>query len=78
MQEHKGNLAIHEIMVEEHLVNYWENFGFIAFDSLQKAILTRCSLKTSYAESQSSVIYCCFSFTIRRDNHNMYVSFVQK
>lgn len=78
IQEYKGKLAIHEIIVEEHLVSYWENFGFIAFDNLQKAMLTRCSLKSSYVESKSPVIYCCFSFTIRRDNHNMYVLFIQQ
>ncbi|KAL8943366.1 MAG: hypothetical protein Q9211_001005 [Gyalolechia sp. 1 TL-2023] len=33
-----GKLAIHEIIIEEHLVSYWEKFGKIAFDNSQKAI----------------------------------------
>jgi hypothetical protein len=67
----QGKLAIHEIIVEDQLVSYWEKFGAIAFDNLQKAMLTSCTLKTLDARADGQEIKCCFSFTIRRDNHNM-------
>ena len=67
----QGKLAIHEIIVEEHLVSYWDKFGGIAFDSSQKAVLTSCSLKNPDPKSPNPKISCCFSFTIRRDEHNM-------
>ncbi|KAK2742813.1 hypothetical protein FQN57_005104 [Myotisia sp. PD_48] len=66
-----GKLAIHEIIVEDQLVSYWEKFGAIAFDSSQKAMLTSCTLKSPDPKSPKQKIPCCFSFTIRRDNHNM-------
>ncbi|KAF2233242.1 hypothetical protein EV356DRAFT_503832 [Viridothelium virens] len=66
-----GKVAIHEIMSEDALVNYWDKFGAIAFDSSQKAILTRCSLKNLNGSSKDPEIPCCFSFTIRRDTHNI-------
>jgi hypothetical protein len=69
--QNKGKLAIHEIIVEDQLVSYWEKFGAIAFDSLQKAMLTSCTLKNPDAKAMDREIKCCFSFTIRRDNHNM-------
>jgi hypothetical protein len=52
-------------------VSYWEKFGAIAFDSSQKAILTTCALKSLDKESKEPEMRCCFSFTIRRDSHNM-------
>lgn len=67
----QGKLAIHEIIVEDQLVSYWEKFGAIAFDSTQKAMLTSCTLKNPNSNSSTDGIPCCFSFTIRRDNHNM-------
>ncbi|MCJ1432893.1 hypothetical protein MMC27_002251 [Xylographa pallens] len=66
-----GKLAIHEIIVEDHLVSYWEKFGAIAFDISQKAMLTSCSLKNPDLHSTDPEIPCCFSFTIRRDEHNI-------
>ncbi|MCJ1367051.1 hypothetical protein MMC16_006183 [Acarospora aff. strigata] len=66
-----GKLAIHEIIVEDQLVSYWEKFGAIAFDSSQKAMLTSCTLKNPDLNSADPEIHCCFSFTIRRDTHNM-------
>ncbi|MCJ1259403.1 hypothetical protein MMC24_007240 [Lignoscripta atroalba] len=66
-----GKLAIHEIIVEDQLVSYWEKFGAIAFDNSQKAMLTSCSLKNPDLGSTDPEIHCCFSFTIRRDTHNM-------
>lgn len=70
----QGKLAIHEIIVEDHLVSYWEKFGAIAFDNTQKAMLTSCSLKNPDLKSGDAQIHCCFSFTIRRDTHNMSVT----
>lgn len=66
-----GKLAIHEIVVEEHLVSYWEKFGTIAFDNSQKAMLTSCSLKNPNLNSEDPNIQCCFSFTIRRDTYDI-------
>ncbi|TPX21733.1 hypothetical protein DIZ76_015695 [Coccidioides immitis] len=66
-----GKLAIHEIIVEDQLVSYWEKFGAIAFDSSQKAMLTSCTLKSPDPKSPKQGIQCCFSFTIRRDPHNI-------
>ncbi|KAJ5805269.1 hypothetical protein N7474_011156 [Penicillium riverlandense] len=66
-----GKLAIHEIIVEDQLVSYWEKFGAIAFDNTQKAMLTSCTLKSPNPNSTGDGIPCCFSFTIRRDNHNI-------
>ncbi|KAL9641267.1 MAG: hypothetical protein Q9204_000166 [Flavoplaca sp. TL-2023a] len=66
-----GKLAIHEIIVEDHLVSYWEKFEGIAFDTTQKAMLTSCSLKNPNLNSSDSEIRCCFSFTIRRDIYDM-------
>ncbi|PLB47815.1 Zn cluster transcription factor [Aspergillus steynii IBT 23096] len=66
-----GKLAIHEIIVEDQLVSYWEKFGAIAFDNTQKAMLTSCTLKNPDSNSPGDGIPCCFSFTIRRDNHNI-------
>ncbi|PQE09148.1 hypothetical protein CJF32_00010361 [Rutstroemia sp. NJR-2017a WRK4] len=66
-----GKIAIHEILTEESLVNYWEKFGAIAFDMTQKALLTSCSLKNPDDKSKDPTIKCCFSFTIRRDDHKM-------
>jgi hypothetical protein len=67
----QGNIAIHEIFAENSLVSYWEKFGAIAFDTSQKAILTTCALKSLDKESKEPEMRCCFSFTIRRDIHNM-------
>jgi hypothetical protein len=67
----KGKIALHEILAEESLVNYWEKFGAIAFDQNQKALLTSCSLKNPDDQSKDPTIKCCFSFTIRRDVHKM-------
>ncbi|KAL2406630.1 Zinc cluster transcription factor acuM [Exophiala dermatitidis] len=65
-----GKLAIHEIIVEDQLVSYWEKFCAICFDQQQKAMLTSCTLR-SPKEGSDAEIPCCFSFTIRRDNHNI-------
>lgn len=56
-------------------MNYWEKFGIVAFDSSQKAIITSCSLKNPGEGEEGSFIKCCFSFTIRRDDHKMWVFF---
>ncbi|KAI9741251.1 MAG: hypothetical protein M1834_002967 [Cirrosporium novae-zelandiae] len=67
----EGKLAIHEIMSEDQLVSYWEKFGAIAFDPTQKAMLTTCMVKNPDPNSNFPEIHCCFSFTIRRDPHNI-------
>jgi len=67
----EGKIALHEILAEESLVNYWEKFGAIAFDQSQKALLTSCSLKNPDDQSKDPTIKCCFSFTIRRDDHKI-------
>jgi len=80
-----GKLAIHEIIAEESLCAYWEKFGAVAFDWSQKAVLTSCSLMKLKSEGEGEeeggggkagrkneeTVKCCFSFTIRRDVHNM-------
>ena len=68
----QGKLAIHEIIVEDQLVSYWEKFCAICFDQQQKAMLTSCTLRSPNT-SETAEIHCCFSFTIKRDNHNMQV-----
>ncbi|OAD79093.1 Zn(2)-C6 fungal-specific transcription factor, partial [Phycomyces blakesleeanus NRRL 1555(-)] len=69
----EGRLCIYELMAEESSVNYWEKYGNIAFDPGQKAVLTSCLLRNPDRE-ETSVISCCFSFTIRRDKYNIPVS----
>ncbi|KAK5163334.1 Transcription factor [Saxophila tyrrhenica] len=70
-----GRMAIQEFVGEESLVSYWEKFGAIAFDGTQKAILTSCALKRrrkgGEGEEGLETVRCCFSFTIRRDTHNI-------
>ncbi|KAF2432078.1 Zn(II)2Cys6 transcription factor acuM [Tothia fuscella] len=66
-----GRIAIHEIFAEQSLVGYWEKFGAIAFDTNQKAILTSCVLKNRNPASGDPDMKCCFSFTIRRDDHRV-------
>ena len=68
-------------MAEESVINYWEKYGNIAFDNGQKAVLTSCLLKNpdtanspTSPSGRAGVINCCFSFTIRRDKYNMYIS----
>lgn len=58
-------------MGEDSLVNYWERFGAIAFEPSQKSVLTGCSLKSMNDSARPVHFRCCFSFTIRRDIHNM-------
>ncbi|KAI9832354.1 MAG: hypothetical protein M1826_002040 [Phylliscum demangeonii] len=67
----QGKVAIHEVFEEDSLVGYWEKFGTIAFDKAQKAMLTSCMLKSPDPKSTARHIHCCFSFTIRRDSHDI-------
>ncbi|KAG9232181.1 meiosis protein SPO22/ZIP4 like-domain-containing protein [Amylocarpus encephaloides] len=76
MEYDRGKIALHEILAEESLVNYWEKFGAIAFDQTQKALLTSCSLKNPDDQSKDPTIKCCFSFTIRRDDHKISSDFL--
>ncbi|KAK5087948.1 Transcription factor [Lithohypha guttulata] len=66
-----GKLAIHDFIVEDQLVSYWEKFCAICFDQQQKAMLTSCTLRSLKAGADYNDIQCCFSFTIKRDNHNI-------
>ncbi|KAH8677914.1 hypothetical protein BX600DRAFT_140028 [Xylariales sp. PMI_506] len=66
-----GKISLHEILTEESLVRYWEEFGTIAFDPAHDTLLTACSLKSPDDKSRDPIINCCFSFMIRRDDHKM-------
>ncbi|KAI8815372.1 hypothetical protein BJ742DRAFT_783370 [Cladochytrium replicatum] len=66
----EGRTCIYELMTEDSAVNYWEKYGNIAFDAGQKAVLTSCFLHKN-SSTESSVVNCCFSFTIRRDKYNI-------
>ncbi|KAK6718651.1 hypothetical protein SNK05_001793 [Fusarium graminearum] len=68
-----GKIALHEILTEESMVRYWEEFGTIAFDPAHETLLTACSLKNPSAESTHPIVKCCFSFMIRRDEHKLCV-----
>ncbi|CAG8979160.1 hypothetical protein HYALB_00000294 [Hymenoscyphus albidus] len=68
-----GKIALHEILTEESLVHYWEKFGAIAFQTQHDALLTFCSLKNPDDKSKDPTIKCCFSFTVKRDDHKMQV-----
>lgn len=66
-----GKIALHEILTEESMVRYWEEFGTIAFDPGHDTLLTACSLKNPNDASKDPIIKCCFSLKIRRDDHKM-------
>ncbi|POR34571.1 Regulator of drug sensitivity 2 [Tolypocladium paradoxum] len=66
-----GKIALHEILTEESMVRYWEEFGTIAFDPAHETLLTACSLKNPSDTSDHPIVKCCFSFTIRRDDHKL-------
>lgn len=65
-----GNISLHEILTEESLVRYWEEFGTIAFDPDHESLLTASALKNP-DEDKGKVVNCCFSFMIRRDQYNL-------
>ncbi|KAH7257673.1 meiosis protein SPO22/ZIP4 like-domain-containing protein [Fusarium tricinctum] len=67
-----GKIALHEILTEESMVRYWEEFGTIAFDPAHETLLTACSLKNPNSGSSHPIVKCCFSFMIRRDEHKLY------
>ncbi|KAF4459422.1 transcription factor [Fusarium albosuccineum] len=66
-----GKIALHEILTEESMVRYWEEFGTIAFDPAHETLLTACSLKNPNPGSNHPIVKCCFSFMIRRDDHKL-------
>ncbi|KAI0125122.1 meiosis protein SPO22/ZIP4 like-domain-containing protein [Xylariales sp. AK1849] len=66
-----GKISLHEILTEESLVRYWEEFGTIAFDPAHDTLLTACALKTPDDQSHDPIVNCCFSFLIRRDDHKI-------
>ncbi|KAK4166205.1 meiosis protein SPO22/ZIP4 like-domain-containing protein [Cladorrhinum sp. PSN259] len=65
-----GKISLHEILTEESVVRYWEEFGTIAFDPDHETLLTACSVK-SPDDNSKHVVNCCFSFRIRKDDHKM-------
>lgn len=67
----QGKIALHEILTEDSVVRYWEEFGTIAFDPSHDTLLTACSLKSPNDPSNRPIVNCCFSFMIRRDEHKM-------
>ncbi len=67
----QGKISLHEILTEESVVRYWEEFGTIAFDADHDTLLTACSLKCPDDESNNPIVKCCFSLKIRRDEHKM-------
>ncbi|KAI1343855.1 meiosis protein SPO22/ZIP4 like-domain-containing protein [Xylariaceae sp. FL0016] len=71
-----GKISLHEILTEESLVRYWEEFGTIAFDAAHDTLLTACALKNPDDRSNDPIVNCCFSFMIRRDDHKMVFSFI--
>ncbi|KAI1388234.1 uncharacterized protein F4822DRAFT_239024 [Hypoxylon trugodes] len=66
-----GKISLHEILTEESLVRYWEEFGTIAFDAAHDTLLTACALKNPDDRSNDPIVNCCFSFMIRRDDHKI-------
>ncbi|KAF9871180.1 putative transcriptional regulator [Colletotrichum karsti] len=66
-----GKVSLHEILTEESLVRYWEEFGTIAFDPSHDTLLTACTLKNPDDKATDPVVNCCFSFMIQRDNHKI-------
>ncbi|KAH7320882.1 meiosis protein SPO22/ZIP4 like-domain-containing protein [Stachybotrys elegans] len=70
-----GKIALHEILTEESMVRYWEEFGTIAFDPAHDTLLTACALKNPSDSSDHPIVKCCFSFMIRRDDHKIKFKF---
>ncbi|KAI1745553.1 hypothetical protein F4680DRAFT_106081 [Xylaria scruposa] len=66
-----GKISLHEVMTEDSLVRYWEEFGTIAFDPAHDSLLTACALKNPDDRSNDPTVNCCFSFMIRRDEHKI-------
>ncbi|KAI3341252.1 meiosis protein SPO22/ZIP4 like-domain-containing protein [Ustulina deusta] len=66
-----GKISLHEVMTEESLVRYWEEFGTIAFDPAHDTLLTACALKNPDGRADEPTVNCCFSFMIRRDDHKI-------
>lgn len=66
-----GKIALHEILTEDAVVRYWEEFGTIAFDPEHGSVITSCMVKNPDDKSNLPVIPCCFSFRIRKDEHKI-------
>ena len=67
----QGNVALHEILTEDSVVRYWEEFGTIAFDPDHDTLITATTLKSPDDTSNRPTLNCCFSFKIVRETHNM-------
>lgn len=68
-----GTKCIYELMTEDSLVNYWEQYGNVAFNPKQKAVLSKCVIKK---DTKKPHIACCFSFTIKRDQHAIPIAII--
>lgn len=66
-----GQIALHEILTEDSMVRYWEEFGTIAFDNAHDTLLTACTLKNPSDTSDHPILKCCFSFSIKRDEFTL-------
>ncbi|KAJ9158362.1 SPO22-domain-containing protein [Coniochaeta hoffmannii] len=66
-----GNVALHEILTEDSVVRYWEEFGTIAFDPDHDTLITATTLKSPDDTSNRPTLNCCFSFKIVRETHNI-------
>lgn len=66
-----GRLALHEILTEESLVRYWEEFQTIAFDPDHDTLLTACALKGPDDRNNETIVNCAFSFMIKRDDYKL-------
>ena len=67
----QAKISLHEILTEESVVRYWEEFGTIAFDPAHDTLLTACVLKSPDDHATDRKVECCFSLKIRRDEHKM-------
>ncbi|KAH9898758.1 meiosis protein SPO22/ZIP4 like-domain-containing protein [Xylariomycetidae sp. FL2044] len=72
-----GKISLHQILTEDSLVRYWEEFGTIAFDPTHDTLLTACALKNPDDRSNDPIVNCCFSFMIRRDDHKIQIATVK-
>lgn len=68
----EGRLTIYELMTENSTVLYWERFSGVAFDTEQKAVLSKCQIRNSSGFCQP----CCFAFTVRRDKYNIPIAII--
>lgn len=64
-----GNKYIYELLTIPSIVNLWEKFTTLTFDSAQKSFLMHCNLQSQCVERK--VKPCCVTYTLVRDSYNM-------